>query len=135
MTHPHPGDDLPALLGKLERLNQLYAMLSDINRSILRGEVPHELYDAACRIAVESGAFGFAWIGLVEPAGLRLVADAQAGIALSLPEVSLIRDPAEAHLSPSPQQSQDHPRQQEGDDGQAALASQSADRLIPNQPG
>ncbi|HTZ00656.1 MAG TPA: GAF domain-containing protein, partial [Rhodocyclaceae bacterium] len=100
MTRPHPGDNLPALLGKLERLNQLYAMLSDINRSILRGEVPHELYDAACRIAVESGAFGFAWIGLVEPAGLRLVADAQAGIALSLLEVSLIRDPAEADRWP-----------------------------------
>lgn len=41
-------------------------MLSRINRAIIRVESPDELYQEACRIAVDSGLFQFAWVGLVD---------------------------------------------------------------------
>ena len=84
MIDPESQDDLAATRRKLERLNRLYAMLSQINRSIVRIEDPHELYDSACRIAVEEADFNFAWIGLVEPAGERVIPVARAGAALAL---------------------------------------------------
>ena len=43
-------------------------------------------------------------------------------------------DPAKVHFLPSPQQSQDRPRQQEGNGGQTGLTGQGADRLIPIEP-
>lgn len=52
---------------ELGRVNRLYAVLSKVNKAIVRGHGPQELYEAACRIAVEDGHFILAWIGLVEP--------------------------------------------------------------------
>jgi serine phosphatase RsbU (regulator of sigma subunit) len=49
------------------RVNRLYAVLSRVNEAIIRIREPQELYDAACRIAVEDGAFLLAWIGFVDP--------------------------------------------------------------------
>lgn len=66
---------------ELERLNRLYAMLSHINRIIVRTEEPQELYSAACRIAIECGGFMLAWISLLEPGGQREMPVASAGIA------------------------------------------------------
>lgn len=63
----------------LARLLKLYAMLSRINRSIVRSEDPQELYLAACRIAVEEGGFLGAWIGVSESDGEFIVTLAQAG--------------------------------------------------------
>jgi EAL domain-containing protein (putative c-di-GMP-specific phosphodiesterase class I)/FixJ family two-component response regulator/GGDEF domain-containing protein len=80
----HSADDLPAIRPELERLNRLYAMLSRINRSIVRADDPHGLYEAACRIAVEDGAFELAWIGLAEPASLNVEAVAHAGVAVDI---------------------------------------------------
>ena len=84
MTQPDPNDDLEKSQRKLERLNQLYAMLSRINRAIVRIESPHELYETACRIAIEDGGFGFAWIGLVEPDGQRIIQVGHAGASLDM---------------------------------------------------
>ena len=50
------------------RVNRLYAVLSRVNEAIIRIREPQELYDAACRIAVEDGGFLLAWIGFVDPA-------------------------------------------------------------------
>lgn len=66
---------------ELERLNRLYAMLSHINRTVVRTEDSQELYMAACRIAIEYGGFALAWIGLLEPGSLRVVPVAAAGAA------------------------------------------------------
>jgi EAL domain-containing protein (putative c-di-GMP-specific phosphodiesterase class I)/FixJ family two-component response regulator/GGDEF domain-containing protein len=91
MTYAVPGDDLPTLVGKLERLNQLYAMLSRVNRSIVRAEEAYALYADVCRIAVESGAFGLAWIGLLGPSGEWVQMVARAGAAVALEQVP-VRD-------------------------------------------
>lgn len=69
---------------RLENLIKLYAMLSRINRSIVRIDNPHELYLTACRIAVEDGGFAVSWIGMVEPGSGRVVAVARAGAPLDL---------------------------------------------------
>jgi EAL domain-containing protein (putative c-di-GMP-specific phosphodiesterase class I)/GGDEF domain-containing protein/FixJ family two-component response regulator len=71
-NHPHESI-------KLARLNRLYSMLSHINRTIVRAEDPHELYTAACRIAVERGGYTLAWIELIEPDSQEIVLVAHAG--------------------------------------------------------
>ncbi len=65
--------------GELERRNRLYTMLSHINRCIIRTKDPQELYFAACRIAIESGGFAIAWIGLIDSEAGSLIPVASAG--------------------------------------------------------
>lgn len=48
------------------RLNRVYAVLSGINGLIVRGRNQRELFEGACRIAVEEGRFLMAWIGRVK---------------------------------------------------------------------
>jgi len=48
---------------KIVRLNRVYAVLSGINTLIVRVRDRQELFDQTCRIAVEDGNFGMAWIG------------------------------------------------------------------------
>ncbi|MDP2168523.1 MAG: GAF domain-containing protein [Thermodesulfovibrionales bacterium] len=52
---------------KVVRLNRVYSMLRGINEAIVRIRDRGELFREACRIAVESGKFKMAWIGIVEP--------------------------------------------------------------------
>jgi len=52
----------------VNRLNRIYAVLSNINGTILRVRNKNELLQEACRIAVEYGQFKLAWIGLVDEA-------------------------------------------------------------------
>lgn len=91
MTAPALNDSPQQLQIKLERLNRLYAMLSHINRAIVRAEVPQELYATACRIAVEHGAFSLAWVELVNPDTGREVPVAAAGAA-TVQEMKNIHD-------------------------------------------
>ncbi|WP_420473571.1 EAL domain-containing protein [Noviherbaspirillum sp. ST9] len=51
----------------LKKSNCILSMLSRINRAIVRAESPDDLFRAACQIAVESGLFSAAWVGLVAP--------------------------------------------------------------------
>lgn len=48
---------------KIVRLNRVYAVLSGINTLIVRVRDRQELFEETCRIAVEDGNFGMAWIG------------------------------------------------------------------------
>ncbi|HET6719164.1 MAG TPA: GAF domain-containing protein, partial [Rhodocyclaceae bacterium] len=84
MIDHESADELATTHRKLQRLNRLYAMLSRINRSIVRVEDPYELYERACRIAVDDGGFFFAWIGLIEPVGERILPVARAGAPVDL---------------------------------------------------
>ena len=81
MTDAKPplSPDTDAERSELLRLNQLYAMLSQINHTIVRATDPDELYTSTCRIAVESGGFSQAWIGLTDPADQRVRIVAKAG--------------------------------------------------------
>lgn len=49
---------------KIQRLNQLYAALSQCNQTIVRSENEDGLFKQICQIAVEFGGFKMAWIGL-----------------------------------------------------------------------
>ena len=45
-------------------LNRIHAMLSSINTLIVRVHEREELFREACRVAVEFGHFGLAWVGM-----------------------------------------------------------------------
>ncbi len=64
---------------RLLRLSRMHAVLSDINSLIVRTRDRQALIDGSCRIAVEQGHFGAAWIGLIDVASATLSAAAWAG--------------------------------------------------------
>lgn len=68
---------------KVRRLNRLYAVLSGINSVVVRVATREDLFRESCRIAIETGQFMLAWIGLVpaDRRGLELVAWDGAGAA------------------------------------------------------
>ena len=51
---------------RIRRLNRVYAVLSGINSAIVRIRDRQQLFDEACRVAVEAGRFAMAWIGIVD---------------------------------------------------------------------
>lgn len=54
---------------KTARLSRIHAVLSSANSAIVRIREAQGLVAEACRIAVEQGGFGIAWIGLLDEAG------------------------------------------------------------------
>ncbi len=67
------------LEARLSRLNRTYALLSDVNQTIVRVRESQPLYEAVCRIAVEKGGFRMAWIGLLDPQTKQVKPVAHAG--------------------------------------------------------
>ncbi|MCU0589553.1 MAG: response regulator [Syntrophobacteraceae bacterium] len=57
---------------KIRRLNRLYDVLSQVNQSVVRIRTREELLPAICRLMVEKGGFGLAWIGWLHFEGSRL---------------------------------------------------------------
>lgn len=57
---------------KVTRLSHIHAVLSGINSAIVRIRARRQLFDEACRIAVDHGGFTMAWIGLAGPTGAKL---------------------------------------------------------------
>jgi PAS domain S-box-containing protein len=68
-----------------KKFNRIYAVLSDINQSIVRIRDRQELFDKACQIAVEKGQFLMACIGWIDPVTGAFAWRAQAGIAADFP--------------------------------------------------
>jgi len=68
---------------KIVRLSRIQAVLSGINSAILRIRDRQALFDEACRIAVDDGGFGIAWIGLIEGNGSTMTTAAYKGIELN----------------------------------------------------
>ncbi|MHB1188351.1 EAL domain-containing protein [Thiobacillus sp.] len=64
---------------RIARLNRIYSVLSGINTTIVRVRESQELFDEACRIAVEHGGFTFAWIGTLDADRQRVTPVARAG--------------------------------------------------------
>ncbi len=52
---------------EIERLNRLYAALSQVNQSVVRAETRARLFDEVPRALVEFGGFRMAWIGWLDP--------------------------------------------------------------------
>ncbi len=71
----------------IDHLNRVYAILSDINQTIVRERDPQRMLTSACRVAVEKGGFLLAWIGLTAPAGDSLTLAAHAGADAATLEV------------------------------------------------
>jgi PAS domain S-box-containing protein len=55
------------------------ALVTAINKEIVRVDDVQDLYDRACRVAVERGEYRFAWVGLLDPRTARIVPVARFG--------------------------------------------------------
>ncbi len=64
---------------KIERLSRIRAVLGEINAAIVRIRNREELFQDACRIAVEHGKFAMAWIGMLDDAKQAIRPVAKAG--------------------------------------------------------
>ncbi|BBK31187.1 diguanylate cyclase (GGDEF)-like protein [Stella humosa] len=64
---------------EIGRLNRLYAVLSAVNRLLIKAPDRDHLFAGACRIAQEQGGFGFAGIGSYDPGSGRVTMVAGAG--------------------------------------------------------
>jgi PAS domain S-box-containing protein len=72
-------EDQREAAAQIRRLNTAYATLSQTNEAIVRLGSREELFDRICRIAVETGGYLGAWIGLVDEAAKTLAPVASAG--------------------------------------------------------
>ena len=50
----------------IRQLIRVYAVLSDINQTIVREKHSQAMLEAACRIAVDKGHFRMAWVGMID---------------------------------------------------------------------
>lgn len=57
-----------------EILKRMYATLSGINHAIIHAKTREELFEEACKVAVEKGRFKMTWIGVVEGSEIKPVA-------------------------------------------------------------
>jgi PAS domain S-box-containing protein len=64
---------------ELRRLNQIYATLGQINRSMVMVHDRDALFRTICRIVIEYGQFRMAWVGLVSSDGESVLPAAYAG--------------------------------------------------------
>lgn len=64
---------------KIQRLNRLYAFLSQINQAIVRARSREDLFESVCAVAVQHGKFRFAWIGELKPGASLIEPLASAG--------------------------------------------------------
>jgi PAS domain S-box-containing protein len=83
---------------RLIHADRLYVVLSQVNQAIVRVADREELFNAACRIAVEHGTFRLAWIGTV---------DASAGVVTPVARHAAVESDAGASL-PDQQARGDH---------------------------
>lgn len=65
---------------RIAYLNRVYAMLSGINTLIVRVRDRDELFSEGCRIAVETGGFRMAWLGVLDRQAMKIVPAASAGV-------------------------------------------------------
>jgi diguanylate cyclase (GGDEF)-like protein len=73
---------------KIERLNRTLAMLSAVNALIVRAQDRQGLLDESCRIAVETGGFGFAAVGLPDKASQAIQPVAACGEGSTDPQMA-----------------------------------------------
>jgi len=64
---------------KLRKVTRLYALLGQINQTIVRTKDQDELFRSICQVAVEFGQFRMAWVGLIDEATGIVLPVAHAG--------------------------------------------------------
>jgi PAS domain S-box-containing protein len=65
---------------KLAKLNRTLSLISGVNQSIVRIRVISELFETVCHIAVKSGGFHMAWIGLLDSETRQVTPVAHGGV-------------------------------------------------------
>ena len=60
------------LNAEIQRLNRIYAVLSQVNQAVLRVRSSEELFAQVCDIAIQFGEFKLAWVGWVNPETLEV---------------------------------------------------------------
>ncbi len=82
--------------GKIRRLSNLYAALSQMNQAIVRGKRRQELLGEICRVAVEYGRLHFAWVGSIDEHDGRVKPAATYGPDSGyLAQITVLADPAQ----------------------------------------
>jgi len=64
---------------RLRQLTRTYAVLSDINQTVVRQKDSKLILEAACDIAVNKGLFRMAWVGLIDPTTRKVLPVANSG--------------------------------------------------------
>lgn len=83
----------------LSDINRLYAFRSKVNHAIVRATGRNPLFERVCRIAVESGRFNLAWIGMADASGtLKPITSFSRNAAWQSNASSLSRLFANAHI-------------------------------------
>lgn len=86
----------------IRRLNRIYAVLSEINQTIVRTRQPEMFLARACQIAVELGGLRMAWIGMVDPTTNFVRAVAHAGVTDGyLDRLHIVLDDPESGRGPT----------------------------------
>ncbi|MCA6218475.1 PAS domain S-box protein [Ideonella sp. B7] len=94
---------------RIQRLNQAYAVLSGANEAIARIRDQESLFAEVCRIAVETGGFRMAWVGLPDARGEAILPRVHAGMTegyldeMRLPLTEPLGPTARAFVSGQPQ--------------------------------
>jgi diguanylate cyclase (GGDEF)-like protein len=65
---------------RIEKLSRIRSVSSEINAAIVRSRTRQILFYEACRIAVEHGKFGIAWVGELDPEKLEVTPVATTGL-------------------------------------------------------
>lgn len=65
---------------KINKLNKVYAVLSEVNQTIVRIRDAKKLFKNICRIAVEKGGYVMAWIGMIDKKENKVKVIASAGV-------------------------------------------------------
>ena len=78
---------------KINKLNRIYAVLSNINQAIVRIHETRQLLKDCCLIAVDEGKFQCASIGMINDETGKIETSATAGLANNLIEASLLQNP------------------------------------------
>ncbi|OGU16278.1 MAG: hypothetical protein A2076_13580 [Geobacteraceae bacterium GWC2_53_11] len=85
----------------LQRLNRLYAVLSETNQTIVRSTARESLFRDFCRIAVEHGGFLLAWVGLIDDQSGQLRNVASCGATGYLDDIRITVKDEPAGLGPT----------------------------------
>jgi PAS domain S-box-containing protein len=87
---------------KIEKLRRLYATISQVNKSIIHAREPGDLLQRVCSVAVETGKFRMAWVGLLDKEHRVVVPAYRAGYGTEyLDEIKISIDPAPEGVGPT----------------------------------
>ncbi len=75
------------------KLNRIYALLSNINQTIVRVHDTKQLLNDACQIAIKEGKFQSAWIGIINNETKKIETTASAGLTNDLVKASPDQSP------------------------------------------